>query len=148
MGRRAVPELPGEQNNEMTDLPVFGSEEEANAAPGGKPASYAIRESHVPMQSNAVSPFNTIKTEHSKPVATMSGIAPRAQVQHVPAPPPKSYRVVGIPMEGKIYITASGRTARMVPNKVLDERYFDIPFLRRQGFDLTEITERKIGVVE
>ena len=63
-----------------------------------------------------------------------------AEIKETPAaPPPKSYRVVGIPMEGKIYITASGRTARMVPNKVLDERYFDIDSIRQQGFNLTEV---------
>lgn len=69
------------------------------------------------------------------------------------APPvvvkPKRYRVVGLPIGGTNYQDASGRLARLVPNKILDERYFPIEHIRNQGFQLVECDERdmQIGLV-
>ena len=122
MGRRAVPELPAIEQTSDEELPVFGSEAEASAAPGGKPSSYAVREGNIPMVGNAATPM-------------------RASAPRPVAPPPKRYRVMGLEHGGKLYIDQSGRTARMVPNKILDERYFNIGFLKSQGFTLVEVTD-------
>ena len=57
MGRRAVPELPAIEQTSDEELPVFGSEAEASAAPGSKPSSYVVREGNIPMVGNAATPM-------------------------------------------------------------------------------------------
>jgi len=58
-----------------------------------------------------------------------------------PAPAPKRFRVDGLPPGGRQYVDQQGRTSRLVPGKVLDERYFPIAFIKRQGFALVEVDE-------
>lgn len=134
MGRRAVPELPATETTESEDVPVFGSEEEANIAAENhlRPARYAVVEGGTPLAPAPVaSPMQA--TPSKAPVVARA----------------KRYRVVGLERGGTNYIDRSGRMARMVPNKVLDERYFDIAFLKAQGFNLVEVGEndRQIGAV-
>ena len=78
-----------------------------------------------------------------------SVVEPPVVAPTVAATEPKRYRVVGLPPGGRQYIDKQGRTARMVPEKVLDSRYFDIAWITQQGFNLVEVSSdvRQIGRV-
>lgn len=61
-------------------------------------------------------------------------------------PPPKKYRVVSVPRaqgpSGEsvmALMTIGGRQVRVLEGKEMDERYFDIPALKRQGVKFAEI---------
>lgn len=139
MGRRAVPELQDSQTTteeEAEAIPVFGSEDESNRRfeEGTRPEKYAVQELPSALSQSPVT-------------APMPHVPVRAKA--VVAPKPRRYRVVGLERGGQMYIDKAGRTARMVPNKILDERYFDIPFLMAQGFNLSEVADdvKQIGRV-
>ena len=91
--------------------------------------------------------------EEPTSVRHIGGAAPSVVEPPVAAPivaaEPKRYRVVGLPPGGRQYIDKQGRTARMVPEKVLDSRYFDIAWITQQGFNLVEVSSdvRQIGRV-
>jgi hypothetical protein len=65
-------------------------------------------------------------------------------------PPPKKYRVVSVPRaqgpSGEsvmALMTVGGRQVRVLEGKEMDERYFDIPALRRQGVKFVEIAQEE-----
>ena len=89
----------------------------------------------------------TSKAPLVPPVVTMSGMAPKP-ARAIDAVIRK-FRVVGLSAP-KTYVERAGlgKTCTMRPNKVLDERHYDIPFIRSQGFELVEVVEdRKMGVL-
>jgi hypothetical protein len=135
-GRRAVPDFETKEDDAAElptdDIPTFESEEAAENAPGGKPMRYQIV-SGTPLTSAAPAPFRA---------------APAAKKMD-PAPKLHRYRVLNLPPEGKNYISPSGQMARLLPNKILDDRYFDVEFMQQQGFALQEVdsSAQQIGMV-
>ena len=57
--------------------------------------------------------------------------------------PPRRFRVDNLQPGGRNYIDQNGKQARLVPGKILDERYFDVKFIKRQGFTLVEVDENE-----
>jgi hypothetical protein len=122
--------MPEEQaQGSVDEVPVFGSEAEAEDAPGGKPQKYVVDEgASIPLAQPA-----------SQPLQQAKGPAPVGKK-------PRRFRVIGL-TEPKLYIeqAGTGKTCRMVPNKVLDERYYNIPFILQQGFNLVELKDDEDG---
>ncbi len=140
MSRRPVPELEkdrssdaGEEELEQGETPVFKSLSDASehAAQLGKHASKKVE---VQEGDLSLAPAQS-------PIPLRRAAAPEVPV--------KRYRVLGLPLGGVMYTDRTGRQCLMKPNKILDERYFPIEWLKQQGFQLQEVAqgETQIGLV-
>jgi hypothetical protein len=83
--------------------------------------------------------------------------ARRVNIRDIPGLRARKYKLTGQSLvqassrEGLMLMEKSGgssRQFRMRANKLLDERYFDIPFLVQQGVELVEVDEQGRPKVE
>lgn len=143
MGRQQMPKL------EEDPTPIFGSAQEAagSTAPvrviqEGAPA--AALPAPVPGYVPHPSVLKAL-ADARKRLADLEDQATRPMV----VPVPKTYRVTGLPIGGLPFIGKNGQLSRLRPEKILDERYFPIDYIRQQGFQLVEVTDggRQLGTV-
>ena len=124
MGRQKMPDMPEE-------MPVFPNEAAA-VTPAGLPLKYIVQEGAIPQPGMPV----------------QSAMRSSSAASLVEPPKVRRFRVDNLPPGGRQYVDQQGRHSRLVPGKLLDERYFPIEFIRRQGFTLVEVgeNEQQIGV--
>jgi hypothetical protein len=141
--------MPDTTSDESPSQPVFENEAAAQAA--GATGSVVIQEGAVPpAAAPAFPPGYTPPPSLVRELEnTRRRLAELEQMASKPfvVPVPKRYRVTNLPPGGQSYRNAHGQLSRMLPGKLLDERYFDIKFIRDQGFQLEEVEphEQQIG---
>jgi hypothetical protein len=137
-------------------IPVFASQREADEAPGGTPAVYEIRDPAVEaLQKTAAAMLPAKLDDAHAEILRLREQLSRArpallskeedEAARKAVPPARRFK--NMERETRTFIDANGRICRMLPNKILDERYFPIEFIAQQGFDLKEVGPevRQIG---
>jgi hypothetical protein len=144
MGRRSMPASPAEGEQSLPRA----EEQERGAELHFTSEGAAMEHTSETVESELAPPTVIVDETRSAPLVGQSMQAtPVNQLgknaERAAVPPPRRFRVVGLDRP-KLYIERTnglGKTSRMMPGKILDERLYDIPFIESQGFNLVEVKD-------